>query len=146
MKTIKTTKLVVDYDYDFEVLALISSVKDYKLAWALNKTLQINLSKTEDICLDFIKEGRLLISNFIFETEYATFRLLKNRSGEAAKGFAKPFLLPELKEYDFIIMISGESASMNAEKTMEKLKNLSLVEYVKPIEIETLKSRENLIF
>ncbi|MBX9853608.1 MAG: IPExxxVDY family protein, partial [Cytophagaceae bacterium] len=92
----KTSKLIVDYDYDFEILAIISSVKDYKLAWGLNKSLNINLSKSNDICLDFIKEGKLLISNFIFETEYTTFRLLKNKANDAPKGMSKPFLLPEL--------------------------------------------------
>jgi hypothetical protein len=141
----KTSKLIVEYDYDFEVLAIISSVKDYKLAWAINKSLNISLCKTSDVCLDFIKVGRLLISNFIFETEYTTFTLFRNKSYEFTK-IAKPYLLPELKEYDFIIKISGEQTSLNAENTIERLKNLTVVEYIKQIDINTLKSKENLIF
>jgi len=141
----KNSKLIVDYDYDFEVLAIISSVKDYKLAWALNKSLNINLCKTSDLCLDFVKDSRLLISNFIFETEYTTFRLLKNKSYEFAKN-PKPYLLPELKEYDYIIKISGEHTSLNAENTLENSKSLSVVEYIKQIDIHNLKSKENLIF
>jgi hypothetical protein len=141
----KTSKLIVEYDYDFEVLAIISSVKDYKLAWAINKSLNISLCKTSDVCLDFIKAGTLLISNFIFETEYTTFRLLRNKSYEFTK-IDKPYLLPELKEYDYIIKISGEHTSLNAKNTLERLKNLTVVEYIKQIDINTLKSKENLIF
>jgi hypothetical protein len=141
----KTSKLIVEYDYDFEVLAIISSVKDYKLAWAINKSLNISLCKTSDVCLDFIKAGTLLISNFIFETEYTTFRLLRNKSYEFTK-IDKPYLLPELKEYDYIIKISGEHTSLSAKNTLERLKNLTVVEYIKQIDINTLKSKENLIF
>lgn len=141
----KSTKLIVEYDFDFEVLAVISSVKDYKLAWAINKRLTINLCKTDDICLDFVKEGRLLISNFIFETEYTTFRLLKNKSFEASRT-SKPYLIPELKDYDYLIMISGESIAYNGDVLIEKLKELPLVEYIKKVDIKNLKSKENLIF
>lgn len=141
----KSSKLIVDYDYDFEVLAIISSVKDYKLAWAINKSLHINLCKTSDICLDFVKEGRLLISNFIFETEYTTFRLLRNKSYEFTK-IHKPYLLPELKEYDYLIMISGEYTSLNAENTLDKIKHLPVIEYIKLLDVQNLKSKENLIF
>jgi hypothetical protein len=141
----KTSKLIVEYDYDFEVLAIISSVKDYKLAWAINKSLNISLCKTNDVCFDFIKSGRLLISSFIFETEYTTFSLLRNKSYEFTK-IAKPYLLPELKEYDYIIKISGVHTFLNAESTLERLKKLNIVEYIKQIDINTLKSKENLIF
>ena len=141
----KNSKLIVDYDYNFEILAIISSVKDYKLAWAISKSLNINLCKSQDLCLDFVKEGRLLISNFIFETEYTTFRVLRNKSYEFTK-IPKPYLLPELKEYDYIIKISGEHTSLNAESTFDKIKNLPIVEYIKQIDIYNLKSKENLIF
>lgn len=141
----KSTKLIFEYEYDFDVLAIISSVKDYKMAWAINKCLNLSLCKTDDLCLDFVKEGRLLISNFTFETEYATFRLLKNRSYELSKT-NKQYLIPELKDYDYLIKISGESVSLSASNVMEKLKDLSVIEYIKQIEVQTLKSKENLIF
>jgi hypothetical protein len=51
----KTSKLIVDYDYDFEVLAFISPVKGHKMAWAINKVLNLRLCKAEDLCFDFIK-------------------------------------------------------------------------------------------
>jgi len=141
----KSTKLIFEYDYDFDVLAIISSVKDYKIAWAINRCLQINLCKEEDVCLDFVKEGRLLVTNFIFETEYATFRLLKNKSNELNRT-SKNYLIPELKDYDYLIKISGESISLNASGILDKLKGLPLIEYIKQIDVQNLKSKENLIF
>jgi hypothetical protein len=51
-----------------------------------------------------------------------------------------------LKDYDYIIKISGESVSLNAFNILDKLKELPLIEYIKQIEVQNLKSKENLIF
>ncbi|MCR6640929.1 MAG: IPExxxVDY family protein [Sporocytophaga sp.] len=141
----KTTKLVVDYEYDFEFFAIISSVKAHKLAWSINKVLNINLCKQEDIKLDFIKDWKLVITNYIYEKEYSVFRLLKNRSCES-ENLPKPFLVPELKEYDYFIHMSGEVMLFETAELFEKLKELQIVQYVKKIEVNKLKSKENLIF
>jgi hypothetical protein len=141
----KASKLVVDHDYNFDVLALISSEKDYKLAWSLNKLLNIHLCKAEDLCLDFVKDSKIMITNFIFEKEYSSLRLLKNKSNEF-NNISKPFLLPELKEYDYIIRIEGERTFLDVDIIIQKLKSLPAIQYLKRIEIHKLKSKENLIF
>ena len=141
----KTTKLVVDYDYDFKVLALISSVKAYKLAWAVNKLLNVQLCKSEDIHFDLLNESNLCFTNYVFETEYYSLRMVKNKACEF-NNVSKPFFLPELKEYDFILMLGGEVFKEEYNIIIEKVKSLSIVQYIKYIEVENLKSKENLIF
>ncbi|MFL5729152.1 MAG: IPExxxVDY family protein [Cytophagaceae bacterium] len=140
----KAIRLVVDYDYDFELLAFISPEKDYKVAWNINKLLNINLRRDEDLCLEFGKTNKLIFSNFTYDTEYAGLRLLRNRSFDSQD--SKPFLLPELKEYDYIIKTEGEKGIFNVNQISEKLKSLPLIQYIRKIEIHTLKSKENLIF
>ena len=49
----KKKKLVVDYEIDFDLFGLISTVKDYKLAWLLNKHLSIHLTREEDLSITF---------------------------------------------------------------------------------------------
>ncbi|HEY8400991.1 MAG TPA: IPExxxVDY family protein [Cytophagaceae bacterium] len=141
----KTTKLVVDYDFDFQVLAVISAAKGYKMAWNLNKAFKINLCKEEDICLNFVNDSQLVINSYVYETEYSCFRLLKNKSCEFTN-IAKPFLLPELKEYDYIILLSGETEMFDSDMVVEKIKQIPVVEYVKKVDLQSLKSKENLIF
>jgi hypothetical protein len=41
----KAIKLVVEYDFDFEFIGLISSLKGHKLAWNINNELKIELKK-----------------------------------------------------------------------------------------------------
>ncbi len=141
----KAFKLHVDYDFDFEVIGLITSLKGYKLAWSINNELRIALKKEEDICINFLKEGKLVIINYIFKTEHTNFRLIRNKSCEFAN-IASPYLIPELKEYDYFIQLQDENRISNTFPIKEKLKNINGIEYIKEIETENLKSRDNLIF
>jgi hypothetical protein len=87
----------------------------------------------------------LVIINYNFETEYSNFRLIKNKSCEFAN-IASPYLIPELKEYDYFIQLQDESGFFGISSIMEKLKNINGIEYIKLIETENLKSKDNLIF
>jgi len=141
----KTIKLEVDYDYDFGFIGMITSLKGHKLAWHMNEVLKIELGKDDDICLDFLNEGKLAILNFNFKTEYSNFRLIKNKSFEFAN-IASPYLIPELKNYDYFIQIKDESDAFDADLIIEKLKDIQGIEYITKIETEKLKSLDNLIF
>ena len=141
----KTSKLKIEYDFDFIVFAIVSSSKSHKLAWDLNKALSLQFKKADDLIYQFIKEGRILITNYVHKTEYNCLRLLKNKSVEFYDT-TKPFLLPELKEYDYLIQMAGEMPFMESDLFEEKIRSVLNIEYVKKINIENLKSKENLIF
>ena len=141
----KTSKLIVEHDYDFELYAIISSIKAYKLAWVLNQSLNIDLAKEDDALFEFLKEkSKLYFINYKFETEYSYFRFIKNKSCEYYNT-SKPYLIPELKEYDYLLLFSLNS-ELDKTTLIDKLKNLPNIEYLNLIEINTLKSKENLIF
>src|SRR5678816_3342514 len=76
----KTLRLDLDYEYDFELYGLVSSSKEYSLAWALNKYFNFRLVKQKDLCFDFISKGRLVISNYLHRTEHYSIRLFRNKS------------------------------------------------------------------
>jgi hypothetical protein len=141
----KTSKLNIEYNYDFYVFVIISSAKPHKFAWELNETLDLNLKKAEDLIFEFIKEGKILITNYIHQTDFSCFRLFKNKSCEFYET-TKPFLLPELKEYDYIFQVSGEIQIMEPSVVEQKIRSINIVEYIKGVNIENLKSKENLIF
>lgn len=140
----KASKLIVELDYDFEVCSLISVLKSHKLAWIINQVLNINLTKKEDLLFEFVKDkSKLYFINYKFETDFSYFRLIKNKSCEYYNSI-KPYLIPELKEYDYLLLYSQ---SQILDKTIiNKLKNVPDLEYVNKVELNTLKSKENLIF
>ena len=103
----------------------------------------LELEKVSDIQYDFLKDCKFLISNFIFETDYSCFRLLKNRPVEFLN-IKKPYLLPELKQYDYFVILNGEYAAYYNEN-VNKLKDIPVIQLVNIIDIDLLPSKENLL-
>lgn len=141
----KITRLKVDFDYDFHMFGLIASVKDYKLAWHLNNELNLHLCRSEELQFEFLDKSKIYISNFIFEKEYSSFRLLKNRAIESVSS-SKPYLLPELKEYDYLVQVKDEAEEWDPDLIFTLLKSVPVVQYVIKIDLTNLRSKENLIF
>ena len=138
-------KLVLEYEYDFELLGLVSSAKEYKLCWAINRCLGLSLSKQQDTRFDFSNEEYMLVSYFEETTEHWAIRLFKNKAVEFEKA-KKPFLLPEKIEYDFFLQIEGEFEKCDLDEVKRKLTDLYLVQMINTVDTENLPSRENLIY
>ncbi|GAB3535330.1 hypothetical protein GCM10027443_24190 [Pontibacter brevis] len=141
----KTLHLDIAYEYDFDLYGLVSTVKEYKLAWALNKLLGFRLVKQKDLCYDLVDQERIIISNYEYLTDYSIIRLLKNRAVGAAPA-KKPYLLPEIKEYDYVLQINGPLQQLYPQEFIQKLLRIPLVQYVKQFDPLTLKLKDNLIF
>ena len=141
----KTFRLDLEYDYDFELFGLVSSSKEHKLAWALNKYLRIRLVKQKDLYFDFLNKGRLVISNYLHCTECNTFRLLRNKSMDLST-LKKPFLAPDIKEYDFLLQINSAGSEGWQQDLASTFNLVPLIQYVKKFDPNTLKFKENLMF
>lgn len=141
----KTFRLDLEYDYDFELFGLVSSSREHKLAWALNKYLKIRLVKQKDLYFDFLNKGRLVISNYIHRTDCSTLRLLRNKSADLST-LKKPFLAPDIKEYDYLLQIDGEVTDGWRQEVTSVFKLVPLIQYVKKFDPNTLQFKENLMF
>lgn len=141
----KKRKLEAEFDYNFLLFGVISALKEYKLAWHLNNTFELQLNKANDIAIDFLKSQNLIISNYLYETEHSTFRLLKNKSADVFEDNLA-FLIPELKRFDYLILIQGFDDTFNTGDIKKLLSSIPKVQYVQNFQIDDLKSRENLIF
>ena len=136
--------LYVHYQHDYYLYGLASSRAGYKVAWELNRLLQWKLKRAEDLRLDFPDERLLLVSNFIFTTAHRTFRLLKNQAFTEHNTTA--FLLPELKQWDFLLHIQDLSTTFNQDQFLLRVDKLTDVRQVSRIEISTIEHKENLLF
>lgn len=141
----KKNKFILDvsYDFDFVLIGIISAARDFKLAWYLNQFLEINLAKTNDLDYHSTKEDTFLISNYSYETDFSIFRLIKNRAVEFFN-IKKPYLLPELKSYDYFVILNGEFAAYYHEY-LSKIRDIPEIQLVKQVDYEALPSKENLL-
>ena len=140
----KKQKLLVDFEFDFDVLGIVSTFKDYKLAWNINKNLHVNLRKEKDITLNFI-DNELVVSHYRYRTESSESQLLRNKSMELSEG-ENQYLIPEMPKMDFFFLIQGEINGLNENEIQDKLRKTDGVEFVMKLDVENLRSRENFIF
>ena len=138
-------KLIIEYNYDFDLYGIISTIRDYKLAWLINQKLGLHLVKEEDIKISFLNNEELVISNYLYESEYAQFRLLKNRSEERESETLR-YLVPELKRFDYLIMKKGAIGEVKDADWFNQIQQIKEIQYIIALDIDKLKSRENLIF
>ena len=140
----KPKRLKVDYDYEFKLFGLISSVKGFKLTWALNNSLKTELVKMDDIEFRKRDEKLYFVSGYEYNTPNSKYLLFKNRLTDTSGKDAGP-LLPELGQIDYFLRVDGESYPNTPDVISKKLKELSIVEYSLQVNIDKLKSKENLL-
>ena len=141
----KLLTLDTDYEYDFDLYGLVSPGKDYTMAWWLNKLFAMRLIKQKDICYTLPGLGSMLVANYEFSTEHSVIRLFKNKA-LGASTLRKPYLLPDLKEYDYVLQICGSLPKLYPHQFINTLLHIPLVQYVKQFDPLSLKFKENLIF
>lgn len=139
----KKTKLFVEHQYDFDLLGLVATVKDYKMAWLINNSLGTKLVKTEDFELDLMNQATLKISKYFQEKEHGFIQLLKNRS--YAEGSNSHYLIPELKVMDYFLLLQDYTFEMDLNYYIENLSKNQFIQSVVKLDISKLKSKDNLL-
>ncbi len=137
----RRTKLIVDFELVAKVIGIVTSLKDYKLAWSINQHLKINLVMQPSLAFEFIKGKNLSVVNFNFKSEARQIRLIKNRGIIENSGY----LIPELLNFDFFLMINEEN-NRTIEGEVEYLSTIEEIVYCKLIDLPKLKSKDNFIF
>jgi hypothetical protein len=139
----KKNKLIVEHVYDFELLGIIAPVKDYKMAWVINDTLQMRLVKLDDYKLEFIDGTTLNISQYRYEKENGFVQLLKNKSYLFDSNSL--YLIPELKTFDYFMLIQDFTFEVDINNYIERLSGSAIIQNVVKLDIDKIKSKENLL-
>lgn len=139
----KKTKLVIEYEYDFELVGIRSTAKGYKLAWEINSHLGIHLIRQPDLMVGFKKGEERKFSFYAYETRLNRLKLFKNKPADTETG--KYFLVPEFPHFDFIILIQMDD-SVQREAMLSQLKQIPSIELSAGIPMAGLKSKSNFIF
>jgi len=133
------------FDFSFELLALLCSAKPHKLIWSLNEKLHVDFKREIDISLIYREEMERHFIYYVYQTDHATLHLIKNKSQEKTSDSIS-YLLPELSQYDYVLLIDDPSKAFQFDKIKALLRELSIVEHQLLVDASTLKNRDNLMF
>ena len=149
-------------EIDYHLIAIHTTLEDYRLAYFINQHLPINLSKSKEEILISIKEGETQFSRFYFDDEdnFISWNLIQNKnevigqkekinqdlfSNSRQEVATKVFLLPELKKVDYFLKIESDD-DLEIAAIVKKLKTIKSLSTVYVVETENIKSKNNLIF
>jgi hypothetical protein len=135
-------KLKIDPEFNFILIGVATPLQDYRMAWFVNNVLYKTLAKIDDLVItDPVNKIQTAYARFDFDEELtkSKFHLLQNKNGPN-------WLIPELKELDYLLIIRGEYYRPRKNDILKKLRAIEQIQAVVIIEPDTLKSKNNLIF
>jgi len=138
---VKKHKLDLAIDEDFCLLGVVTDEPDYKLCWLINRSLNMNFEKQEELQLFNRKlQDVQAFSLFTYYDEDAmiTFRIIKNRTENG-------YYLDELKNIDYLIHIQGEINTLRISNFMLSVGALEPVRMCVPTDLSRIKNKERLI-
>jgi hypothetical protein len=150
-------------EVDYHIIAIHTSLEDYRLAYFLNRDLEICLSKS-NVDIQFqVKKGKTSFARFTFEDEKKVINwdLIQNKnevvgvennaiqdlfSNTKNTFSSSAYLLSEFKKVDFFLKIENAANEINVSEIVSKINAIDNINMVYSIDKENIKSKNNLIF
>lgn len=145
------------YEDDFSLIGIHTTLEDFKLAYLLNKTLSISFKKSKED-LSFSKSENSPSFSFFnyhnkkFDFDWVLIANSSKRENQTESNEllltteTKSYLIPEKKKVDFFIKITGELQYNFVTEIVDKVKKIDQIITSYPIDKNTLKSKDFLIF
>ncbi len=150
-------------EIDYHLIAIHTSLEDYRLAFFINQKLPINLSKSLNEIQINIKEGETKFSRFYYHNieKEISWNLIQNKgavvqqkkdnsqnlfSNLTLEVATKVYLLPEFKKVDYFLKIENLDETMNMTIIKTALNAIDNISTIYTVETNTIKSKNNLIF
>ena len=134
-------KLSLDLDFDFVLIAITASLKDYVLCHHINKNLGFEFYKIDYHEVFFnTDEDPLAFSKYYYFVEEGEveYYLVSNRHSDG-------FLVAEMNKVDYFIIIQQYISKEDLASMISKLNKIADIQVAAQIDVQKLKSKENLV-
>ena len=145
---------------DYLVCAIYSSQLAFKIAFLLNKNLNIKLERSsKDNIITTSKNREVAFPFFMFNDDenYITYYLFINKITTELENMDSSnslfnsnnqivdYLLPELKKVDYLLKIETEDNHYDIENLVSKIGNINQIITCHEVDYKSIKSKNNLI-
>lgn len=150
-----------DFDQvDYDLIAIHTTLEDYRLAFKINQHLGILLSKNENEIPIEVNKQLASFSRFTFDDEEAmmTWDLIQNKQEielpilvknnslfKETSTITQINLVTDLKKADFVLKIEHDE-QIDTKDIISKLKKIDFITTVYEVDPNEIKSKNNLIF
>lgn len=131
------TKIFIPYTCNYKIVAIASSLKDYRVSYLINEALEINLKKVDNLIIDNKKKSELFSfeqQNDLDSNSNFQYFLINNKTIGSQ-------LLKSLKGFDYIFIIKSENDISIQEEIFLKFKELQKFKIV--LKVDKLSPKDN---
>ncbi len=136
-------KLEIDLVVEAAVLGIVTSLKEYKLAWKINQVFKIGLKLEPVLVVNLVQGGTVSLSHYCYQTDMLRVDLIKNRGIDSEK---VTYMVKELPKVDYFLMLDGHLVSAGQKNEIALIKSIPEVSFVQLIDVTKLKSKDHFIF
>ena len=150
-------------EIDYHLIAIHTSLEDYRLAYFINQKMDLNLSNNKNEIQINIKEGETKFSRFFYDDKKngVFWNLIQNKneviqqkketsqtlfSNIKMEVSTKVYLLPEFKKVDYFLKIENLEEIMSLTQIQILLNTIENISTVYTVDTNKIKSKNNLIF
>lgn len=141
----KKLKLASEYNYDFQLYGIVSSVKEYTLSWVINFHSTINLKKEKDLSIDIKGIGEILVSNYYYASDTLRVYLIKNALEKNYKTTQKLFI-PSMSNFDYILKIETEDDQTFLDDFFLSIRKSDKIQSILKLDVNKIKEKEYFLF
>jgi hypothetical protein len=131
-----------DISFSFILIGISSHYHDYRVCWAINKTLDLDMERADNEIIIQERNNKKLLAfpsfNFICPVSEVMFELISNRNADG-------FLIPEMRQADYFLKFD-DFYSDSIPELIQKLRKISMVNMAFQIDPGNLQSKYNLIY
>ncbi len=134
-------KLSTKAEITIILLGISSHENDYRISWALNEHLGFRFTKTENhkVLNQRLKELQEFSTYHYTKNESSnTYRLISNRCDNG-------FLIEELKNIDFLLIIEEKEISTPIQELIANIKAIPFISAVFSIDLSSLKKKPHIL-
>ncbi|MGZ3871448.1 MAG: IPExxxVDY family protein [Mucilaginibacter sp.] len=134
--------LKFEIDLDFVLIAITTSLKDYRVCYLINKSLNFNFVKIPDLNVDINNISHPVffsIYNYHWEATETDFYFIANKGSDG-------YLIPEMRKADYFLLIRNYIDENDLDNLVSALNKIPEIVAAVKIDPKKIKSRENLLF
>jgi len=134
--------LKFEIDLDFVLIAVTTSLKDYRICYLINKCLNFNFVKNNDLAVDIYPGAAPVffsLYTYSWEDSETDFYFIGNKGSDG-------YLIPEMKKADYFLMIKNYIDDNELDSVVAALNKIPEIVAAVKIDPKKIKSRENLLF
>jgi len=150
-------------EIDYSLIAIHTTLEDYRLAYFINQKLHLSLNKSNKEIQIADKEGEVHFSRFHYyeKKKDISWDLIQNineviqQNNENTQSLfstfdikvaKKVFMLPEFKKVNYFLKIENSEENTNLLKIQNELNSIDQITTNYIVDINNIKSKNNLIF